>query len=44
MILKPAIMDTINDKNGFQSFLNACDFSERGLLHLDMYCTLIIEA
>ena len=26
MILKPIIME-YNDKNGFQSFLNVCDFS-----------------
>ena len=33
-----------NDKNGFKSFLMFVTFQDRGLYHLDMYCTLIIEA
>ena len=33
-----------NDKNGFYRFLMLVTFRYRGLHHLDMYCTLIIEA
>ena len=35
-----------NDKNGLKIFLNVCDFSAqyRGVHHLELYCTLTIEA
>ena len=39
MILDLVIME-FNDKHGFQSFT----FQYRGLHHLDLYCTLIVEA
>ena len=45
MILEPFIMEYKNDKHGFQPFfLMFVTFQYGGLHHLDMYCTLIIEA
>ena len=44
MILEPVVIWNTNDKNGFQSFLMLATFQYRVILHLDMYCTLIIEA
>ena len=44
MIEQSQSLLNINDKNGFQSLMNVCDFQYRGLFRLDMHCTLIIEA